>query len=94
MAKKLKLKPATYSVLVPIAGALRVSVDAASDEDAKKIAFELAEAAVGDLDIKVKDETLKKSVELHSLEAYESVVEGNCNNLEINDTQVEEEVED
>lgn len=89
--KKLKLKPATYSVLVPIAGALRVKVDAASDEDAKRIGFEVAEAAVGDLDIKVKDETMKKCVELHSLEAYESVVEGNCNNLEINDTQVEDE---
>jgi hypothetical protein len=89
--KTLKLKPATYSVLVPIAGALRVQVVAASDEDAKRIGFEVAEAAVGDLDIKMKNEALKKCVELHSLEAYESVVEGNCNNLEINDTQIEED---
>jgi hypothetical protein len=88
MGKKKGAK--TYSVLVPIAGALRVTCDAGSQADAEALGFELAETALGAMDMKIKTASLQKCVEVDSLEVYEHISEGNVCNVPHSDIEAEE----
>lgn len=76
-----------YGVIVPVAGAVCITVEAESAEEAKKIAMDTGWSM--DIELIDKNESIV-AIDMHEIDQYERITQGNVLYAPFNEIEVEE----